>query len=196
MVQLVVSCIVLGVGVGLLLRASLGSDGFSTFVNGLARTVGVSFFWANLVVGVALVALAWWRGLVLGVGTIVQPLVVGFTVSSMLAALDTPSSLGVRAALLVGGFVIVVGVAGYLGSGAGAGPAEAAALAFDPPVPFRWSYSAVQCIGAVVGWALGAAAGVGTLVVIVLVGPLVDLVSRRVPAIGTPAARTVARAQA
>ena len=34
-VQLVVSCFVLGVGVGLLLDAALGSDGFSTMVNGL-----------------------------------------------------------------------------------------------------------------------------------------------------------------
>ena len=85
--------------------------------------------------------------------------------------------------------VLAVGVAGYLGSRTGAGPTEAAALAFDPPVPFRWSYSAVQGGGALGGWALGAAIGPGTLVVIVLLGPAVDLVARLVPAIGQPEPR-------
>lgn len=45
----------------------------------------------------------------------------------------------------------------YLGNNLGAGPAEAAALAWDPRVPFKWSYSAVQGGGAIVGWLLGAA---------------------------------------
>jgi uncharacterized membrane protein YczE len=188
--QLVVSCVVLGAGVALLLLASLGSDGYSTFVNGLARSFGVPFVWINLIVGVVLVALAWWRGLVPGVGTVVQPVVVGFTVSALLDVLPTPHGAVARGVVLGIGFVVVVlGVAGYLGSGAGAGPTEAAALAFDPPVPFRWSYSVVQCGGAVIGWLLGAAAGPGTVLVIVLIGPAVDLVSRVVPAIGARPAR-------
>ena len=189
---MVVSCVVLGVGVALLLLAALGSDGYSTFVNGLSIRLGVSFFWVNLVLGVLLVAMAWWRGLRPGAGTVVQPVVVGFTISMLLSAFDTPSQLGVRIALLVIGFVVVVaGVAGYLGSGTGAGPTEAAALAFDPPVPFRWSYSVVQCGGAVAGWLLGAAAGAGTVLVILLIGPSVDLLNRRVPALGAPAKRSV-----
>ena len=74
--------------------------------------------------------------------------------------------------------MLAIGIAVYLGSHTGAGPAEAAALAWDPPVPFRWSYSLVQGGGALAGWLLGATVGVGTLAVIVLLGPGVDLVSR------------------
>ena len=82
-------------------------------------------------------------------------------------------------ALLVLAFpVLAVGIATYLGSHTGAGPAEAAALAYDPPLPFRWSYSAVQGGGALVGWLLGATVGVGTLAVIVALGPCVDVASR------------------
>ena len=47
-----------------------------------------------------------------------------------------------------------------------------------PPVPFRWSYSAVQGGGAVGGWLLGATIGPGTIVVILLLGPLIDITSR------------------
>ena len=74
--------------------------------------------------------------------------------------------------------MLAVGIAVYLGSHTGAGPAEAAALAWDPPVPFRWSYSAVQGGGALIGWLLGATVGLGTVAVILLLGPAVDVASR------------------
>ena len=188
--QLVASCVVLGVGVGVLLRAALGSDGYSTFVNGASIALGIPFLAVNCALGVVLVALSWWRGLTPGVGTVVQPVVVGVTVSVTMDVLAAPHAMAVRIAWLAVSFVVLaVGVAGYLGSRTGAGPTEAAALAFDPPVPFRWSYSAVQGGGALGGWALGAAIGPGTLVVIVLLGPAVDLVARLVPAIGQPEPR-------
>jgi len=177
--MLLVGCVVLGVGVALLLAADLGSDGYSTFVNGLAITTGVDFWVVNLVVGVVLVALAALRKVRPGVGTVVQVVLVGVTVSVVLDLLATPEALGWRIVLLAVAFpVLALGIALYLGSHTGAGPAEAAALAWDPPVPFRWSYSAVQGGGALVGWLLGATVGVGTLAVILLLGPAVDVVAR------------------
>ncbi len=52
---------------------------------------------------------------------------------------------------------------------------EAAGLAWDPPIPFKWSYNLIQLIGAVAGWLLGATIGVATVVVILVLGPLIDL---------------------
>lgn len=177
---LLLGCVVLGVGVSLLLLADLGSDGYSTLVNGISLRSGLSFAVVNLVVGATLVLLAAARGVRPGPGTVVQVVLVGVTVSVCLGLLSTPDELVLRALLLVAAFpVLAVGIAMYLGSHTGAGPAEAAALAWDPPVPFRWSYSVVQGGGAVVGWLLGATVGVGTLAVIFMLGPAVDLVSRR-----------------
>jgi uncharacterized membrane protein YczE len=105
--------------------------------------------------------------------------VVGFTVSAAMSVIHGPDHLALRGLLLLLAFpVLTVGVAGYLGSGTGAGPTEAAALAWEPPVPFRWSYSAVQGGGALVGWLLGGAIGPGTVLVVLLLGPAVDLLSR------------------
>ena len=179
--QYFVSCFVLGVGVGLLLLASLGSDGYSTLVNGIATASGIPFVAVNVPVAAAFVAVAWLRGLPPNWSTVVQPAFVGLVINGVLL-IGGPSALEWRIALLAAAFpVLVVGVAGYLGSGAGAGPTEAAALAFDPPVPFRWSYSTMQGTSALIGWTLGAAIGPGTLLVIFLLGPAVDLVSARVP---------------
>jgi uncharacterized membrane protein YczE len=173
-------CVVLGAGVAMLLTADLGSDGYSTLVNGIATRAGWSFWIVNVVVSLAFVAMAAVRRLRPGLGTVVQILVVGVTVSVLLDVLETPDALLARLLLLSAAFpVLAVGIATYLGSQTGAGPAEAAALAWDPPVAFKWSYSAVQGGGALVGWLLGATIGVGTVAVIVALGPLVDLVSRR-----------------
>jgi uncharacterized membrane protein YczE len=112
----------------------------------------------------------------------VQWFLVGFVISGVMAVVPPVHVLTGRVAYLALAFVLIaLGVAGYLASNTGAGPAEAAALAWDPPVPFRWSYSIVQGGGALVGWLLGAAIGPGTLLVIFLLGPAVDLLRRAVP---------------
>ncbi|UMG94301.1 hypothetical protein [Nocardioides sp. TF02-7] len=114
-----------------------------------------------------------------GVGTVVQVGLVGVTVSVVLAVVGSPDAWPVRIGCLVAAFpVIALGIAAYLGSRTGAGPAEGAALAWDPPVPFRWGYGLVQGGGALLGWALGGTIGVGTVAVIVLLGPLVDRFAR------------------
>ncbi len=163
----------------MLLAADLGSDGYSTLVNGVSIGGDIPFLVANVAISLGFLVLAASRRLWPGPGTLVQIVVVGFTVSWLLPVLDTPGTVLGQALLLVAAFpVLATGIAAYLGSHLGAGPAEAAALAWDPPVPFRWSYSAVQGLGALVGWLLGATIGPGTLAVIFLLGPAVDLVGR------------------
>jgi uncharacterized membrane protein YczE len=175
----VLGCLVLGTGVAMLLTADLGSDGYSTMVNGVSKTTGISFLIANLLISLVFLVVAAVRRVYPGLGTVIQIVVVGWTVSFLLDVLDTPDDLAWRLALLAAAFpVLAIGIAAYLGANTGAGPAEAAALAWDPPVPFKWSYSLVQGGGALVGWLLGATIGVGTIAVIVLLGPAVDLTSR------------------
>jgi len=177
--MVVFGCVVLGTGVAVLLTADLGSDGYSTLVNGVSIRTGMSFWVANLLISMLFLAVAAVRRVYPGLGTVIQIVVVGGTVSVLIEVLDTPDGLAWRFALLAVAFpVLALGIATYLGGHTGAGPAEAAALAWDPPVPFRWSYSLVQGGGALVGWLLGATIGLGTIAVIVALGPLVDLTSR------------------
>ncbi len=51
-------CVVLGIGVALLLTADLGSDGYSTLVNGISLGFGIPFGAANAPVGLTFVVLA------------------------------------------------------------------------------------------------------------------------------------------
>lgn len=174
-VQLVLSCTVLGVGVSLLLKSRMGSDGYSTLISGLTLQTGLPFWLVNTAVGAIFLAIAWGRGTKPGPGTLVQWLLVGIVISIGLELIPDVDSMALRVLLLALAFVLMpAGVAGYLASNTGAGPAEAMALAFDPPLPFRWSYSILQASAALAGWLMGASAGLGTVLVFVLMGPCVD----------------------
>ncbi|HET6626710.1 MAG TPA: hypothetical protein VFG63_09990 [Nocardioidaceae bacterium] len=185
--QLLAACTVLGAGVAFLLEAALGSDGYSSLVSGLTIASGLPFWLLNILVGAAFIAMAWMRGTRPGPGTVVQWFLVGFVISAVMALVPQVDTWTGRITFLVLAFVLIAaGVAGYLASNTGAGPAEAAALAWDPPIPFRWSYSLVQGGGALVGWLFGAAIGPGTILVIVLLGPAVDALRRTVPHLERP----------
>ncbi|MEO5986204.1 MAG: hypothetical protein ABIW50_07700 [Candidatus Limnocylindria bacterium] len=91
LVQLVVACVILGIGVALLLDAALGSDGYAALVNGLTLSTGLPFWIVNILVSLVFIGAAWLRGRVPGIGTLVQPVVVGVTVSLMASVLPTPA---------------------------------------------------------------------------------------------------------
>lgn len=177
--RLVLACFLLGCGVGLVLRAGEGSDGYSSLVNGLARRTGTSYAACNWTLGAACIGLAWLRGVRPGAATIVHPILVGLTVTGVLAYCPVPTAWPVEAALLLlGTLVLAVGVTAYLEVGLGAGPFETATLALRP-VPFAVAYSGLQAAGAVCGFLLGADLGLGTVVIVFGVGPLVALLRRR-----------------
>src|SRR4051794_16498157 len=70
----------LGTGVAMLLTADLGSDGFSTLVNGVAMATDIEFVLANAAISLVFLVVAAVRGLLPGIGTLVQVVVVGSTV--------------------------------------------------------------------------------------------------------------------
>ncbi len=176
-VQLILGCTVLGSGVAMVLTAELGSDGYSSLVSGFTIRSGLPFWLLNAVVGAIFVGVAWLRGRKPGPGTLVQWFHVGFVISIMLELLPEVESVMGRSVMLAAGLVLIAfGVAAYLASNTGAGPAEAMALSFDPPLPFRWSYSILQLTCALVGWLMGAAIGPGTVLIFLLMGPAVDVI--------------------
>lgn len=180
--QLVLGCVVLGAGIGLLLRAQLGSDGFSLAAFGLARRTGLPFGLVNAAVGLTMVGLAAALGVRPGAGTLVQPVVVGFAAQLTLDVVPAPPALLTRGAMLVAAMaVLAIGIAAYLAAGLGAGPLEALSTGLADRAQARWggprrfaaAYSCLQLVLAGTGWAFGAAPGVGTVAVVAGLGPAV-----------------------
>lgn len=190
LIQVPLGCVLLGIAVAMLLKADLGADGYSTLMSGLTIASGLEFAVISWSCAAVLVGLAWLRGLTPGPGTICQLIVVGATVSVLLKVLPGMDGLPSRIAMFAVAYVLLcIGVAAYLATDMGGGPAEQAALAFDPPLPFRWSYTIFQLLSVLIGWLCGATVGVGTIILAVGIGWSID---RLMPLLGgRPASATV-----
>nr|WP_157581644.1 hypothetical protein [Phycicoccus sp. Root563] len=176
--QLFVGLTLYGVSMGMLIRAGLGLDPWDVFHYGIARHLPVSFGTVTIIVGVAVLLL--WIPLrqVPGLGTIANVVVIGLVTDATLALLDRPSAMVLRV-LLLGGGIVLNGLAGalYIGSQFGPGPRDGlmTGLVRRTGRSIRLVRTTIEVTVLVVGFALGGVVGIGTILYAVLIGPTVQL---------------------
>jgi uncharacterized membrane protein YczE len=175
--QLLVGLWLYGLAMALFIRSGLGLDPWDVFHAGLQRLLGWSFGTVVIVVGFA-VLLLWiplrqWPGL----GTIANAVVIGVATDATLAIVPAASSWPASWGLLVGGLVIN-GLAGalYIGSQLGPGPRDGlmTGLARRTGRSLRLVRTSLELSVLAIGWLLGGAVGIGTVVFAVSIGPLVQ----------------------
>jgi uncharacterized membrane protein YczE len=166
----------MGTGIGLMADADLGLGPWDVLHQGLARHTGLTLGSLNIAVG-AVVLLLWiplrQR---LGIGTVLNVLVIGVVVDLTLAALPDLDHLAVRTALMLGGVLLMgVGSGLYIGAGLGPGPRDGLMTGVAARGhSVRSVRTALELGVLVLGWALGGTVGVGTVVLAVAIGPLVQ----------------------
>jgi uncharacterized membrane protein YczE len=176
--QLYAGLILYGVSMALMIRSRLGSMPWDVLHQGITRRTGLAFGWVPALVG-ALVLLFWiplrQRP---GLGTISNVLVIGVVADRVMAVLPSPGPLAARAALLVIG-VVANGAAGglYIGASLGPGPRDGlmTGLAARTGRSIRLVRTGIEGVVVALGWLLGGAFGVGTVLYAVAIGPLVQL---------------------
>ncbi len=172
--RLALGLVGLGFGIAMMIRARLGVSSWDVLHLGIAHHLGVSF--GTVVVGVGLVVLLGWIPLHqrVGIGTVVNTLVVGWIADGALALLPEPRELVWRGLLLVGGVVVVgVGIGLYIGAGLGPGPRDGLMTGLAARGHPLWLVRmGLELSALAVGWVLGGDVGVGTLVFALGIGPL------------------------
>ena len=189
------------VGIVLFLESELGLPPWDVLHQGLAEQLGIGFGVANLVVSVAVLALAWSLRAYIGLGTLLNALLIGSFVIG-LTALDAVTALsdeplGVRIALLPLALACFgVGSAFYIAPTMGAGPRDSLMLVTALRLRLRIGVArtVIEVLALAVGFALGGTAGIGTLVFALGIGPAVELsfwllerTPLAVPAVASPA---------
>jgi uncharacterized membrane protein YczE len=170
------------VGVVLFLESELGLPPWDVLHQGLAEQLDVGFGVANLIVSVAVLALAWSLRAYVGLGTLLNALLIGTFVIG-LTALDGLSALsdeplGVRIGLLPLALACFgVGSAFYIAPTMGAGPRDSLMLVTALRLRLRIGVArtVIEALALAAGFALGGTAGVGTLVFALGIGPAVEL---------------------
>jgi uncharacterized membrane protein YczE len=173
-----------GFSMAVMVRAGLGLDPWDVFHQGLTVHTPMSIGVASAVVGVA-VLLAWipLRNRP-GIGTVANVIVIAVTVDAALSVLSTPTSIGVRIAMMVGAVVLnAFSTVLYVGAGLGPGPRDGlmTGLVVRTGLSVRVVRTSIEAAVLAVGWLLGGTVGVGTVLYAFGIGPLVQLFLRITP---------------
>ena len=175
-----------GFGITLFLRANLGLAPWDIFHKGLSEKLDISI--GLVIEGVGLLLLLLWIPLRQrpGVGTILNALEIGFVVNLTKPLIGEPDQLIIRALMVVAGVLVIgLGSALYIGAGLGSGPRDGLMLGLSKyaiagrQISIRVARTVVELTVMVAGLFLGGSIGIGTLIFMFGIGPLVQMILPR-----------------
>jgi uncharacterized membrane protein YczE len=175
-----------GFGIALFLRANLGLAPWDVFHKGLSKKLDISI--GLVIVGVGLLLLLLWIPLRQrpGVGTILNAIEIGLVVNLTKPLIGEPDQLIIRALMVIAGVLVIgLGSALYIGAGLGSGPRDGLMLGLSKyairghQISIRVGRTFVELTVMVAGLFLGGSIGVGTLIFMFGIGPLVQLILPR-----------------
>ncbi len=166
-----------GLGIALFVVAKLGLAPWDVFHQGVSELTGLPMGTVIILTGLALLA-AWipLRQRV-GIGTILNAVVIGVVVDLVLHVLPSTDLLAVRVAYLVAALAVVgIGSGLYIGAGLGNGPRDGIMVGLaERGISVRLARTAVEVAVLAAGLALGGTVGVGTVAFMLGIGPIVHV---------------------
>ena len=183
LVRLIVGLYLFGLGIAFQIRATLGLAPWDVFGQGLANITGLSFGLATVLAS-ALILLLW---IPLkqkpGLGTIFNALLIGPFIDLSLRFVPSAADWGIFGQIgwyVLGMAIIALGTGVYIGARLGPGPRDGlmtgSVKKFGKPV---WIVRTVLEGGAtLIGLAFGGPVGLGTVLFVVGIGPMVQVSMR------------------
>ncbi len=173
-VQLLAGLFTFGVAVSLLIRSNLGLGPWDAFHVGLHNLTGMSIGTASIAAGLAVVLISLFIEVRPGIGTLLNMVLIGVFIDVMLPW--TPPASGWLAGL--GYYAAGVGLCGlatgmYIAAGFGKGPRDGLMVGIHRKT--GWNIRRVRTLLEMavlaMGWLMGGAIGVGTLLFTFTIGP-------------------------
>ena len=186
--QLFAGLVLFGVGLALMFLADLGLPPWDVLHEGLSDKSGIAVGTVISLVGAVMVIVMIVLREPLGVGTLLNVVVIGLVVNVMLDIFDEPSTMWIRVVCLVAG-PLVVGIAGglYLGVEMGAGPRDGTMTALGRRgVRISLARFAIEAVAFVAGVLLGGTVGFGTVWFLVAIGPSTEWSMKRLTLTASP----------
>ena len=178
----VVGLVVYGVGLYLTIHAGIGVAPYDCFYLGISEVTGVIYGNISVAMGFIVIAIDWALGARIGIGTIVDAIVVGKTVDlcNYIGLLPEIDSLVLGIGIMLIGLVLEgFGQFIYMGSALGCGPYDGLMVVLSKRTQ-KLSIGAigimVNAVAFVLGWLLGGPIGIGTVISVALMGPIMELV--------------------
>lgn len=176
----IIGTIIMGIGIEIIVLANQGFDSVSTLILGLMNFSPIPFGrWSQLISLFFLLITFLYKRSMLGIGSIINTLLVGETISRTASWLQTVSFLQENVfASLAGFMVMALGTALYLSGGLGSGPLEGMIFCVCDKLDVSLQKSRILLDFLIVacGFLLGSSLGIGTLFAIFLLGPMIQFI--------------------
>ncbi|MDH6238329.1 hypothetical protein [Cryobacterium sp. CG_9.6] len=173
--QLFIGLFLYGIGIALIVRGAIGVAPWDVLAQGIAAQTGLRFGLVTILVS-AVVLLLWIPiRQKLGIGTVLNALLVGPSADVGLLVIPEGLDLWVRVLLFTAGLVLIAVATGlYIGAHFGPGPRDGLMTGLHQRTGWRiWIVrTGLEVIVLSIGWVLGGNVGVGTVLFAVLIGPL------------------------
>ncbi len=174
--------VLFGLAIVFMLESGLGLPPWDVLHYGIAEHTPLPLGTVSILVGLIIVAITWLLGTPPGFGTLANAVVIGASID-VLRSFDAIEALSeadqaIRIGLLAAGILLFgVGSALYIGAGMGAGPRDSLMMVLARRTGRRIGLvrGAMEITVLLAGLALGGIAGIGTLALAFLVGPVVEL---------------------
>ena len=182
-------------GVSFYMKSGLGVDAFSVFCGGLSRLLHVTFGLSLQISSFFLIAIiAIIDRSLLGIGTVMHALLMGVFIDAIARfGWIQVSTDPLRSILYVGVGVLLVGfgLAVYIKAGLGSGALDATMFLLHKKlrIHLKWVKIGMDFTLALVGFLLGGALGVTTVVTVLLTGPIIQRSMRLIDSAFNPAGR-------
>lgn len=179
-ITIALGLLIASAGVSFYMKSGLGVDAFSVFCGGLSLLLHISFGLSLQISSFFLIALiAIIDRSLLGIGTVMHALLMGVFIDAIArfewiqASTNLPRSISyVGIGVLLVGF----GLAVYIKVGLGSGALDATMFLLHKKlrIPLKWVKIGMDFTLALVGFLLGGALGVTTVVTVLLTGPIIQ----------------------
>jgi uncharacterized membrane protein YczE len=170
-----------GVGVAVMVQAGLGLSPWESLHQGISYRTGIPIGTVSILLGVPILALWLPLGERLGVGTVLNVVVIGLVTNLTLPLLPKFNTLGWQLVEMVLGIVIIgIGSGLYLSSKLGAGPRDGLMMGLSRRTgrSIRLTRTVIELSVLAIAWLLGGTIGIGTVAFALGIGPVVQLTFR------------------
>ncbi len=189
--------ILFGIGISMMVAADLGLGPWDVFHQGVADRTGLGI--GSVIIAVGLVILLGFIPLRerLGLGTLLNAVLIGVTVDVTNLVLDRPDSMVGRSLLMIGGpAVIALGSGLYIGGGLGPGPRDGIMTGLAKRgIRVSHARTGIELSVLAAGVGLGGGVGVGTIWFALGIGPMVGYLLPRLTMLDGDAANEPAPAE-
>ncbi|MGK0466317.1 YczE/YyaS/YitT family protein [Clostridium sp.] len=169
MLRLICGLFLYALGIVVTMNAHIGYAPWDVFHVGFAKMAGISIGTASIATGVVIGMISVFLGEKLGLGTILNMILIGVFLDMILALNIIPLarnlSFGI-VMMIIGLFIIALATYFYIGSSFGAGPRDSlmVALIRKTGLPVGICRGSIELIAVLVGWKLGGMIGIGTII--------------------------------